>query len=561
MSALPNTCVKIYNRAGSTLRHQLDNYVDDLKVKQILTSQVGNFRFTVPSQQGSDPAYLFNDVVIADKVYIWIKDGVINTAVDTPRIVGHVNTIQGMSSKDAVVKLIGGLDLGEVLLQQVAFQKHYVGQDIHTIVDDICDALGLGKTKVDACATTMNLDADAKTYFDILKEVSDHWYAAGSKVMKDFWVDKDLDLDWKARPVRSVGVESLLYGRDFVNYSLITDGSGIKNRIYVFGKKEEYSPKDPVHTIGRTTPANGDDWTYDAHWTANAGTISQDVTNPKVGADCVRCTADASGNTEFYFPFFTHGGIVACDGLHGYNYVEFWYLRHGMPANRTVQIYCPGSGDRIERAFPDGPANDVWAYNIFSIGENQLYDAVLNPTGEWTKVGSPDLRKMEQINFIVNAHVTPNTDYDQVDGLKFSFGRWRYTADSAASQALYGIRELVHIDEDLKSDTMCAYRGETLLYLNKDPVKRLDVQLQGPLDVLCGDRIPITLPPENLSATDFDVVSCEQIVSKAQGYMNTASLLDVSEHRTLPSNSFAEVVVHELRRLSDIARGVKTVCK
>ena len=93
-----------------------------------------------------------------------------------------------------------------------------------------------------------------------MQQISDYWVNAGTKLQKDFYVDKDEVLQWHDRPLRTgANVETFTYGEgnDFQSYSLKYDILPIKNKITVYG-----AAKAPV-------PLNKGDWTdieQDSEW-------------------------------------------------------------------------------------------------------------------------------------------------------------------------------------------------------------------------------------------------------------------------------------------------------
>jgi hypothetical protein len=259
--------------------------------------------------------------------------------------------------------------------------------------------------------------------------------------------------------------------------------------------------------------------------------------------------------------------VITVEGNAGYSMLEFWRRRIGVldASAWTVRILCPDTANYYQTTVADCAADDVWEYAIRAIGESNTYNAVMNPSGEWVATGSPTWFNIQGVQFITQQFAVDK--FWELDGLCFSYGRWRSTAEEGASQTNYGVREHVVVDDDLKSDSDCECRAETLLYQLKDPVKRLDVQIQGNSNVFIGDRLSITLPPSALSAVNFDVVSIDHSIPKVSADPNQAcwlmslSLLDSVDHRFLPPNSFSEVITHQFRRMSEVMRGIQSVCK
>jgi hypothetical protein len=72
---------------------------------------------------------------------------------------------------------------------------------------------------------------------------------------------------------------------------------------------------------------------------------------------------------------------------------------------------------------------------------------------------------------------------------------------------------MVVTDDKLHTNTACTNYATTVLTQKKDPAYQLDVYV-APVDtnILIGDRIPVTIPNENLAATNFDVISVEHMI-------------------------------------------------
>jgi hypothetical protein len=553
----PQNTVIIYDK-DDHIKHTLENHAI-IRAKQFLTSQIGNFTINTTSFDDIPKLGTYTDVVTWDKVAIWIKDGTINTTTDTPIFKGRVTSTTGTFGDGGAIT-ISGLDQGEVLLRRIKTHKLWTATDAHDIVDAICADLGLGTAHVEANANHVTLPIDIQTYWDVLKKVSDYWVDAGNQIKNDFYVNSDLELVWAARPLRTAAVETLTFGEDFAQYTLTTDGSEIKNHLAIYGKKTPFNAKDP-NSIGRKYPVNGDSWTYDANWVATEGTISSANASPapKVGATWLKCLSDAAARTHFHH--HVEGLTFWVEGVEGYGILEFWACRHGAPAvgSFKCRIYCPDVGNSYETILADPGVDDTWAHYYMALGTSNTYNATTNPDGIWTvTAGSPSWDTMKGIEF-ESLHLTGETDFIGLDGLSFSYGRWRSLVENAASQTAYGIRDTAIVDDDLATDAECEIRGQSLLWQMKDPVQRLDITVPGSNNLLLGDRLPITLLVENLTAANFDVISVEHVLTCGTGWICNLSLQGSVNHRVLSANKPSEIIVRELRRQSDVARGVTIV--
>lgn len=558
-----NTRVEIYAKNGTTLKYALDNYCDDINVKSHLTSQIGNFHLAVPTQKGGDTHYKFNDVVKQDLVKIWIENSSINPGTDTPKMVGRVQSVSAQGKKDGIIKVINGLDQGEVLQRRITSRKSWVGLTANQIVTELANDLSLGTSKISSDVNVIaSLVIDDQAYFEVLKKLSDYWISAGTQIKKDFYVDEVADLVWKARPFRTTPVITPVYKQDFIDYTLVNDGviGELHNRINVYGKRVPFNAKD-LNTIGRTNPVNGDSWTYDATWVATLGTVTQQtVPAPKVGSDYCMMTVDPS---TFEVKIKHVNTACSVDGNAGYSQIQFWLERKGvfaLPYDIQLSIHAPDSSNYFITHFTDPGVDWTWTFYIRALGPNNMYDAINNPTGEFTVgAGTPNWDKMSALEFYTMQFNA--TDQWDLDGLCYSYGRWRNTASDATSQTAYDLHETSYTDDDLSSDAECQARAESLLFQMKDPIKRLDFAVKGTNRVKLGDQLAITLPPENLSAANFQVTSLEHATVKTEGWATKLTMLGTGSTRKMPPITAKDAVTRELRRYAELTRGLKFVGK
>lgn len=99
-----------------------------------------------------------------------------------------------------------------------------------------------------------------------------------------------------------------------------------------------------------------------------------------------------------------------------------------------------------------------------------------------------------------------------IDGLHFGGRRYGSTQKDGGSQSVYGLRELVEVDEELYSDNECVLRAKALLACLKDRAESLTIRSTvidyGNSPLLPGDKIHVVLPNENVDA-DFRILSVE----------------------------------------------------
>ena len=546
--------IEIYDSTPDLI-HTITSDALDLRIKETLTQGIGTFSFTVPTVKGVPDPYYYNDVAVNDTVKMWL--GYESVSGD-PLTVGKIYQITAHTSVDSgYLRHFACANQGEILQRRIKTRKAWEGMSASTIVELLCDDLGLGKAEIAADATAVTLTTDGETYFDVLSKVSDYWFNAGTQVKKDFFVNVDNNLVWKTRPIRTAGVETLTVGDNIVSYRVLRDVLAVRNKIWVYGHDAPYDPNRAVlNYAGRTFPVGGDEWTYGTGWTASKGTLSSDATDPKVGANDLRCTADANFDCGYYRTF----SQLSVEGKEGYSALQFWGRRSALLADwHHVRLWCPNITNNFEWEFADPGVNGVWAFRIARLGDNNTYDADTNPSGEWTVgAGSPTWNDIQGIEFMVDSGMAFTWD---LDGCCFSFGRWRGLAEDAASQTSYGQRDVIIVDDLLLSDSDCEKRAETRLYQLKDGVNRLDVVVVGNTNVKIGDRLAMTIPAEGISAANYDVVTVEHLYTNKGGFVTRAVLVNSANIRQPPATNIQEILVDQQRNQRLLGKGLHLIAR
>lgn len=553
---------KIEINPGGSPDYTIEADALNVHVHEILTSGIGTFDFTLPTKK--DGGYQYEDVGLHDTVKIYL--GYDSISASDLITIGKIYRITApLNNQSGYLRVFHGKNQGEILQRRIKGRNVWLNTEADDIVGEVASDLSLGTGDIATETTAVDLTVDKQTYLEVLQQVSDYWVNAGTQLQYDFYVDTDNDLVWKARPIRTSGVETLTVGENILGYQVTRDGTTIKNEIYVYGKREVYNPsrygsqadvQNPT-THGRTFPSDGDTWTDDGTWSADTGSVASDNTNPKVGSDYTRATSDAAGDFEFNH---THSAIHV-EGVAGYPMLEFWVRRDVTlaGAQHDVRVLAPDESNYFYTEFTDPGVNNVWGFNIFNLGPNNEYEADENPNGDWQSTGNPDWEDMQGVEFIID--VGAGTYHIDVDGLCFSFGRYRNSASDGTSQSSYGQRDIVVVNDDLTSDSECQSHAETLLYQRKDPVVRLDVTTALNTNILIGDRLSMTIAAEGISSANYDVVAVDHFFDSERGAITTASMVDSASTRILPAVSGQGILAERLRRLGSVARGLRAVAR
>ena len=525
--------IEVWEPAGGSALYSFTDNIPSVTYKEIITDGVGYFNFAIPTKIGN--SYKYYDIDLHDTVKIWLG---YDTISGTANFIGKVDRITGSwSPKQGFLRVISGSSLGAILLSRFKTNKEWVDTDAHDIVDEICTDLSLGAGEVAAETTHVNLAVENKTYFDVLRLISDYWYDAATKIQKDFYVDVSNNLVWKARPIRTVGVSTLTVGDNILNYDVTRDKDNVKNSIQVYGKQ------------ARKEPTSGDSWTESlTGWNSTAGTLSLDALHFYTGSFSIQC--DRSDGTTLNF-YRLHPTIPIKSGT----YFKF-AMRDMMNSivSSKVRLWAPDFNNYFETNTSYGSL--AWVYNQLPLGSSNEYEATFNPSGIWTKTGSPSWYSVSGVQFI---HISSiSTTGCQVDTIHYFPIRYSALVTDAASITSYGQRDYETTDDKLNSDSACTKRGNAILTMKKDAPIQIEVTVPGDTNILIGDRIPLTIPAENISAANYDVVTVEQKYmwrGEDQPLFDTkATMLNSANTRETISKDVTRAIINAQRKIRELTR-------
>lgn len=542
---LPSCKILVYNTDGD-LTHTITNDIISCEVELRLTTAPSAFNFTVYGQNGLN--YVYNDIGANYLVKIYMGYGTLGDS--DLQLVGHILKFYTDVKSKGVTRRFEGKCLGEILERRQKTNKRWQDVDADDIPADIVTDLSLGS---DLATETTNETITVRTenYWEILKRVSDYWFDGSTKIQADFYVDNgdvghpDGHLVWKARPIRTAGVETLTYGHDFSEYRLIYDLLPSKNKITVYGAASAYLPDDK------------DEWTEDedtTNWTASSGalTFTDTPITPEEGAKCVICSH--SDTESPYAQDVSFQRALPNITLRNINRLNFYYYP-GTTApvydHQTCKLLCPDSSNYFQLRDFTGASNN-WHWVDAPLGDTAVYDATENPTGVWDiGAGSPNWWNIQAIAFHGDSAASSGTLFFGVDKLYFSPDRWVGSAENATNQAIYDIREAEYTDENLLSDAECTKRASSLLMQLDDKTIGVTFTVDGNTNIKRGDRISLTLPPDNISATNFDVINVKHNYSMS-GFFTTPQLVYGGDIRMFPTQSPAEGLLRGLQNVKSV---------
>ena len=356
--------IEVYTAA--VLDHTITTDAKQIMYKDSVTDSIGHFSFTVPSVKGGANSY--DDIALNDKIKIWID---YTSVSGDPDFIGRVYKIDSSYSEQGYLRTVSGLSQGEILLRRHKTDTLWAAVTVKTLADELADDLSLGKGDIAADATVLTVEIETKTYFDLLREISDYYVSGGSQIKKDFLVDVDFDLVFVNRgssPFATYAALTLEPGVNLLSYVVSQDKTPVKNNITVYGAKE------------RTEPADIDLWAEPAGsppagWTSVTGTLTQEAVMFRKGTYAVKCN-DAGNTVDFHKDFTTK--------LKNYNKLTFWCRPAAIPVTtKVVRILCPDTSNYYEATIQNFNSG-VFNHNELDIGPEHIYDVDSNPSGVWT---------------------------------------------------------------------------------------------------------------------------------------------------------------------------------
>jgi hypothetical protein len=508
--------IEIWEPAGASALYTFTSNVPSIHIKEIVTDGIGYFNFTLKTKLGTN--YSYNDIDLHDIVKIWLAYGTVPT---DPIFVGRVGNISApMGTSQGYGRAISGLGQGEVLLNRLKKNKMWTATDATTIVSSFATDLSLGTSYTgDASDSThVTMEVATKNYFELMQEISD-WYDAGNSIKKDFYVDiGDVGhttghLVWKTRPFRTTGVSTLTVGTNIIDYNVTRQKEPVKNSILVYGKAILMYPELQ------------DEWTDDyggvihPNWSFTQGTaLTLEAGDNKVGSHYVKLTGDKDlvalhtlATLKFEFPENIN------QSKHGQYDTIALYARTPIiaPGNPfTIRLHTDAA-NYFETIYNKATTTD-WEYLEFPLGYTQTYSEDF-PNGIWTANGAPEWIDLDYAVFYQEWDNQDETSSIRIDDLWFKPRRPRSTPDpltDAASIAAYGQRDLEVVDERMRTNAECTSRAQALLWQKKDAPIQIDITVIGDTNLLVGDRLSMTIPAENISASNYDVISVEHFMAK-----------------------------------------------
>jgi hypothetical protein len=544
--SVPVAKIEIYR--STALLHTIENAFALVKTKEILTSGVGTFNFVLPTQIGNE--WVYNDVLIGDLCKIWFGYDSIES-YEAPFMVGKIYDIAGTGDiKGGYQRVFNGKSLSEILQRRIK-TKRWVSYDASDIVTELANNLNLGTEQITSDTTDVTLQIEDETFFGVLQDLSDFWNVdTGLQINKDFYVapcntHANGDLVWKVRPFHdssNAAIPSFTIGDNIVSYVVTRDKLNIINKLHQYGAPEKRYPSDgDAWTEGAVLP---DGWTSDGtiHTTNAAPT-------PKVGSWQIHAYKPMSDYSDIWLQFtFPSTVVLRIDAL-----IHFFckcYYAHPNVSN-IIKILCPDTSNYYYKTISNG---DLTNYEEIS------HDFTFVGEEAWSLYGNPNWQDAQALRFEFTWDYNPSQVQIWIDGLYFDKLNYLFTAEDSASQTSYDIHERALTDVNLKSDAECESRGKTIISQKKDPSLQIEIVTPGNVThkgnrgIMVGDRVPLVVPSENLSA-NFDTISVEHSFG-SNGFLTSFVASSIERQREKAYTSPQDVIRQIVKDVDGLSRKV-----
>lgn len=270
----------------------------------------------------------------------------------------------------------------------------------------------------------------------------------------------------------------------------------MRNKIIVYGIADKSTPADKDAWTESLTPTDGS-WSVEQA----ENTISLDNTSKVKGAYSIKTV---TGTAEYAIPVFTLNTQKEVDA-NLYPLLSF-YMALAEYCDGNIKIRLCDIADKTADRYEKIANDQKWHKIDLKVGLAHASEWVDAQSGfNWSQI-----KKVKFYGFFAGG--TQETRAMWIDSLFFGGCRYSSTQEDSQSQANYGLRELVEVDEELYSDNECMLRAKAWLNHLKDPAEHLTIRSTvidyGATPLLPGDKIHVTLPNENVDA-DFRILSAE----------------------------------------------------
>ncbi len=428
---------------------------------------------------------------------------------------------------------ISGRCWGERLFRRVV-TKTYENKKGEEIIKDLLDYyIGLSHVRnglelvEDTDTTYTKLEYSDTPVMDILQEIASSADRSGV-IGFDFRVTPDGKFEFFPKGTKysqvnlSETIEASEYGKNVIR---------VRNRITVYGTQDKSVPSDKDHWTETLNPTDGT-------WTATAGTISFDTTTKTRGVGSIKTSADQLVYAGCLLTL-NFGKEVNTDQYPLLNFAL--YQQTSFNGNVTLSLY-DAFDHAANKEFSLG--NEKWVQNQFQVGQVNRDLWQVDDGFNWQQVN-----RIQVICWFTDS----GSGSFWVDGLFFGGKRYSSLQEDSGSQASFGLRELVEVNEEYCSDLECESHAKALLSNLKDPAESLTLKSTvidySSTPILAGDTLHVVLPTEGVNS-DFRVLSVEYTVDGKNQTLETT--LELGQEKPLLAD-----YVYALRSRTDRLSRIK----
>jgi hypothetical protein len=387
---------------------------------------------------------------------------------------------------------VGGRCWGERFFRSVV-SKTYENKKGEEIIRDLLDYyVGLSHVRggvelaENTDTTYTKLEFSNTPVFEVISQIASSADKAGI-IGYDFRVAPDGKFEFFPQNSKTsiVSLEEKIESTQFCR-----EIQAVRNKITVYGAADSSAPADKDAWTESLTPSDG-------AWTAVSGTVSLDSNVKVKGSYSIKTYAQNLYGAGCIF-ILNSGKAV---NTQQYPTLNLWLSRDtAFNGNITITLF-----DVSNRAASHevSVGSEKWFQTQIGVGNANADLWQLSSGFDWTQVDKVRLDCW---------FTTTGTGSFWVDGLFFGGCRYSSVQQDTSSQASFGVRELVEVNEELYSISECESHAKALLANMKDPAESLTVQSSvldfGNSPILAGDKIFVTLPNEGV-ADYFRVLSAE----------------------------------------------------
>jgi hypothetical protein len=232
-------------------------------------------------------------------------------------------------------------------------------------------------------------------------------------------------------------------------------------------------------------------------------------------------------------------------------WVDYWYCGgSGIIMNMEIDLLAPDTSNYFR--YTVNPTHyPVSNTNTHMYAELGPAREAITGYEKWVRVGDPSWYNLQGItSYKIWNNVVTEYCNNGIDGLYFSGLRWYAFGEDAGSQTNYGLRECVITDDRVHSNAEATNYVATWKAQKKDATLQLDVITLLDTNILVGDRIPITIPNENLTGIlDFDVIRVRHSIGM-EGALSRSTLISRERQRSPLKTTDTATILRDLQKQS-----------